>query len=112
MPIVYVSGLTADESEKKKAFRRLIKESISRTMQVNENHVTVVSIYDDTIDENEHVMIALVSKLFNNMEQGQRDNVCREVGVSVQERLGKHPFHEVFVLDNSAMCGGPFQMFI
>jgi len=103
MPTVDVSGLNEKEKDVKTRLRKEIQEYFAATLHIKKSSTKVVFIEDDTISDQEHVMVRLYSKSFTDMPQGLREQICDDI-VTILESAA-HPFNEAFIVPVMAMRG-------
>jgi len=102
MPIIDISGLTADEGDAKIRIRKDLRIFFG-TLGFSEDSTSVTFATDDTIGPDEHVMARMYSKKFMQMDVSDLERMCDNV-VAILEKAN-HPFNEVFPIPVLAMIG-------
>ena len=108
MPIVDVSGFTADEVPQMKAIRGAIQEAFQERWGFERLDTTTVNFFVDPSVETSpdvHAMARVYTKQFLKMDDAGRDEVCWEVQRILEEQ-GGHTFNEAFPPGFASMCGG------
>lgn len=108
MPIVTVTGLTADEVPQMKAIRHAVQTAFQERWGFDRLDTTDVKFsVDPSIETSieEHVIGKVYTKQFVGMTDEQRDEVCWEVQRALEEH-GGHTFNEAFPPGYNSMCGG------
>ncbi|MCA9355186.1 hypothetical protein KC865_01385 [Candidatus Kaiserbacteria bacterium] len=108
MPIVDVTGFTADEVPQMKAIRHAVQTAFQKRWSFERLDTTTVNFLTDPSIETSpdiHAMARVYTMQFINMTEEQRDEVCWEVQRALEEH-GGHTFNEAFPPGYKSICGG------
>lgn len=108
MPIVDVTGFTADEVPRMNAIRQAVQAAFQERWGFERLDTTTVNfLVDPSIETSPdvHAMARVYTKQFIGMTDEQRDEVCWEVQRALEEH-GGHTFNEAFPPGYNSMCGG------
>lgn len=108
MPIVDVSGYTAEEVPQMIAIRHAIQDAFQRRWGFERLDTTTVNFFVDpsvNTSPEVHAMARVYTMKFMDMTESRRNEVCDEV-YRLLEKYGKHTFNEAFAPGYNPMCGG------